>query len=239
MTELDFSIVMPVYNEEKGIAESVRRIRAFMSLKNKSWELLVVSDGSTDGTDGVVGSLEDEHVKLIRSPQNKGKGAAVRRGVLASRGRLVLVTDADLSAPIKESEKLVAAIAEGCDVAIGSRAVKKSGCDVRQSWRRRVAGRVFNWLVRLIVLGGYGDTQCGFKCFTREAALKLFDRQRLDGFAFDVEILYLARAGGLRVKEVPVMWSQGSQSRIRFFRDSARMVRELFQIKRLHSGGSA
>jgi dolichyl-phosphate beta-glucosyltransferase len=144
------------------------------------------------------------------------------------------VTDADLSAPIKESDKLLQALAEGVDAAIGSRAVRKAGCDVQQSFKRRLAGRAFNLLVRALALSDCRDTQCGFKCFRREAALKLFGEQRLDGFSFDVEILYLARRRGYRVKEVPVMWREGRESRIRFFRDSLAMAGDLLRIRNLH-----
>ncbi len=230
------SVVMPVYNEEHCILESIRRIQAFMALKGRPWELVIVSDGSKDETDRLVAAAaaSDPHVKLLVSEKNRGKGATVRRGVLATSGRTILVTDADLASPIKESDKLIAALEEGFDVAIGSRAIRKEGCDVQQSFKRVLSGRLFNFLVQSLVLKGFKDTQCGFKCFKREAALPLFEAQRLDGFSFDVEILYLAVRQGFKVKEVPVMWRAGEKSKVRIFRDAVRMVKELFFLRKIY-----
>jgi dolichyl-phosphate beta-glucosyltransferase len=235
---VQLSVVIPVYNEERNIRETLRRIEAFLSLKNISWEVCVVSDGSKDGT---VDVLEDVRrtkpqlpLKILRSDSNHGKGFASRRGMLEARGRYVLLTDADLSAPIKESDRLTAALEKGADVAIGSRAVREKDCDVRQSLKRHISGRIFNFFVQLLVLPGIRDSQCGFKCFTRAAAQKLFSAQKLDGFSFDAEVLYLARKNGYKIAEVPVMWSQGADSRISLFRDSFRMLKDLFKIKKLH-----
>ncbi len=234
------SVVVPVYNEENKVAETIRRIDAYLSLRGLKYELLVVSDGSRDRTDEVVREFFSHHSgiqgRLLTSSENRGKGHAARRGALTSKGRYVLMTDADLSAPIKEIDKLLKAIEAGADVAIGSRARRSPGADVRQSFKRRVAGRIFNALVGLTVMRGIQDTQCGFKCFTRQAADLLFERQKLDGFAFDVELLYLARKNGLKVAEVPVMWQEGADSRIRLFRDSRLMFKDLFRIRRLHAG---
>ena len=229
------SVAIPAYNEASCIAESLRRVTAYLSLKGRPWEILVSTDGSTDGTDDAVrafaASRPAGQVRLLVSEVNRGKGAAVRRAVLSASGRYVLVTDADLSAPIKESDKLLAALDEGHDVAIGSRGIRKAGCDVRQSFKRRLSGRVFNAFVRVLILDGFRDTQCGFKCFRREAAQALFKEQKVDGFAFDVETLYLAVRKGLRVKEVPVMWSQGRDSKVRLLRDSFSMVGQLFFLR--------
>ena len=230
------SIVMPVYNEEHCLAESVRRITAFLTLKDWTWELLIVSDGSKDRTDAIARELaaRDARVKLLISKKNLGKGATVRRGALEARGKRLLITDADLAAPIKEVDKLLAAMDAGADVAIGSRAIRKEGCDVQQEWRRALSGRIFNWLVRLLVLKGFWDTQCGFKCFKTESAKPLFEAQKLRGFSFDVEILYLAVRGGLNVREVPVMWRAGEKSQVRMFRDSLRMFNELLTLKKIY-----
>ncbi len=232
------SIVMPVFNEEKRIVESLRRIHAYLSLKKLDWELLIVNDGSSDDTNRLISDWMSRHlevrVRLMSSAQNRGKGYAVRSGMLAAKGERVLLTDADLSAPIKEMDKLLTVLDQGFDVAVGSRAVREKGCDVQQTLRRRIAGRVFNFFVQALVLRGIGDTQCGFKCFTREAAQKLFPLQTIYGFAFDVEILYLAKRQSLRIAEVPVMWCEGRESKIRLFRDSAVMLGELFRIKKNH-----
>lgn len=234
---MDFSVVIPVYNEEKRLPEALRRIEAFMTLKKWDWELLVCSDGSTDATDRIVleKAKSQPRVKLLPATPNKGKGAAARRGMLAARGRRVLMTDVDLSSPIKESDKLVEALDAGHDIAIGSRAVRKKGADVRQSFRRHVSGRLFNFFVKRLVTPDFQDTQCGFKCFKREAAQALFSEQKLDGFAFDVEILYLAKKKGFKVAEVPVMWSQGHDSKVNVFKDSIVMVGDLMKIRKLHA----
>ena len=230
------SIVMPVYNEERCLAESIRRVTAFMTLKNWTWELLIVSDGSKDRTDLIAqeSALRDAHVRVLIQEKNLGKGATVRRGVLAARGERLLFTDVDLAAPIKEVDKLLAAVDEGADVAIGSRAIRKEGCDVQQSWRRALSGRIFNRIVSALFLKGFKDTQCGFKVFKREAADAVFKVQKLDGFSFDVEILYLALKLGFKVKEVPVLWRAGEQSKVRVLRDSVRMVKDLFLLRKIY-----
>ncbi|MEI8344979.1 MAG: dolichyl-phosphate beta-glucosyltransferase [Candidatus Omnitrophota bacterium] len=236
--DIDLSVVMPVYNEEKTVEESIRRIEAFMRLRGKPWELIIVNDGSTDQTETIVktqcGSRENGSVILHSYSQNKGKGYAVRRGMLAAQGRYVLLTDADLSTPIKEVDKLLLRLESGFDVAIGSRAHKEPDCDVRQTLKRRISGRVFNFFVQRLVLKGIRDSQCGFKAFTRKAARDLFELQSLDGFSFDVEILYLARIKGYRIAEVPVMWQQGPQSKVSLVKDSLRMLSDLTRIKQRH-----
>ena len=235
-TTLEMSIVVPVYNEEKNIEEALRRIQAFQSLKKEPWECLIVNDGSTDRTEAItraaIAAQPESHFKLLSNPSNHGKGFAVRQGVLAVSGRFILVTDADLSAPIKELDKLTKALNEGYDIAIGSRALKSPGGDVQQSFKRWLAGRIFNGVVRTLALRGISDTQCGFKCFKKQAAHELFRAQKLDGFSFDVEVLRLAQKRGLRIKEVPVMWRQARDSRVRLFHDSLKMVRDLFYLRR-------
>lgn len=232
----DLSVVIPVYNEAHCIAESIRRVAVFLSLKGKPWELVIVSDGSTDKTDEIVAAIaaQNPSVRFLISPKNMGKGATVRRGVLAARGQKILVSDADLASPIKEVEKLSAALDEGFDAAIGSRALKAPGRDVQQSPLRAISGRIFNFFVQLLFLKGFLDTQCGFKLFRREAAQAVFSAQKLDGFCFDVEALYLALQKGFKVKEVPVMWRPGEKSQVRLLRDSARMIRELFILRKLY-----
>ena len=231
----EISIVIPVYNEEKNVEEAMRRIQAFMSLKDQPWECLIVNDGSRDRTERIVrealASQAYPHFYLLSDATNRGKGFAVRQGVLASQGRFVLVSDVDLSSPIKELNKLLKAMEEGFDIAIGSRAVHSPGCDVQQSFKRWLAGRIFNLFVRILALKGISDTQCGFKCFKKEAAHRLFTQQKLDGFSFDVEVLCLARKNGMKIKEVPVMWRQGQQTRVQLFQDSYKMVRDLFYLR--------
>lgn len=236
---VQLSLIIPAYNESAILPEAVRRIEAYMRLKGISWELVIVNDGSTDETAQVLAKLEAERsngsLRVISYEKNRGKGFAVKTGVLAARGESVLLTDADLSAPIKEADKLLKALSEGNDVAIGSRALRAPGCDVRQTLKRRLSGRVFNFFVRTLLLPGLHDTQCGFKAFTAEVATKLFNQARLDGFSFDVEILFLAKRSGCRIAEIPVMWSQGPRSKVSLWRDSTRMFRDLFIIKKIHA----
>ncbi len=235
---LNLSVVIPVYNEERNVAEAVRRVQAYFAAKPIEGELIIVSDGSTDKTNAIMQDLVKSQAMgsllFLCLEKNTGKGAAARKGVLASRAQYVLVTDADLSTPIKEIDKLIRALEEGNDIAIGSRALRSPGCDVQQSFKRRISGRIFNTFVQLIVLRGFRDTQCGFKCFKSAIAKKLFTDQKLDGFSFDVEVLFLAKKHGYKICEVPVMWMQAPDSRVRFVRDSFRMVRDLFRIRQLH-----
>lgn len=233
----EISIVIPVYNEENNILEAMRRIQTFMSLKNQPWECLIVNDGSTDRTEKMVrealASQAYPNFYFLSDTSNRGKGFAVRQGVLASQGRFVLVTDVDLSSPIKEFNKLLKVLEEGFDIAIGSRALHAPECDVQQSIKRWLAGRIFNLFVQALVLKGISDTQCGFKCFKKDAAHRLFTQQKLDGFSFDVEVLRLARKNGMKVKEVPVMWREGRQTRVRLFLDSYKMVKDLFYLRKI------
>jgi dolichyl-phosphate beta-glucosyltransferase len=228
------SVVIPAYNEAPIIAETLRRVGAYLTLKGWPGEILVSTDGSTDGTDAAVAATAaaDPRVRLLRSDRNHGKGYAVRQGVRSARGRYVLFTDADLSTPIKEFDKLLAAMERGARVAVGSRAVRSPGADVIQSAKRRLSGRIFNALVRAIALEGVKDTQCGFKAFPAEAARELFAEQAEEGFAFDVELLCLAARRGWPVAEVPVMWKQGPRSKVRLGRDSWRMLQRLWALRR-------
>lgn len=226
------SVVVPVFNEEQRVAECLRRLEAYLSHAKYDWEVIVSSDGSTDRTDAIVAerAVSEPRVKLLRSSPNRGKGSAARRGMLDARGERVVMTDVDLSAPVKECEKLLAALDAGADVAIGSRGVRSPGADVRQSPKRRFAGRVFNALVRCATGLPFKDTQCGFKAFTNAAAKSLFSEQKLDGFAFDVEILLLARQKGLAVKEVPVMWAEGKDSKVSLVKDSFTMLKDVLSL---------
>jgi dolichyl-phosphate beta-glucosyltransferase len=222
------SVVIPAYNEERRLPLTLGAVVANLRARRLPFEVVVANDGSTDGTAGVADGAGPE-VRMLGLP-HRGKGSAVRGGVLASRGDLVLVTDADLSTPIEELDLLVAAL-DRCDVAIGSRHVAGSRVRVRQGADRRLMGRVFNLLVRVLLLPGLRDTQCGVKLFRREAAFAVFERCRSDGFAFDVEALWLARRLGYRVAEVPVEWHNSPDSRVRPLVDVPRMLWELLTIK--------
>ncbi len=229
------SIVVPAYNEERRIGASLEKILAYLARKPFAAEVVVVDDGSSDRTTGVAREALEGRLpfRLVRFDENRGKGAAVKAGVLASAGQAVLFTDADLSAPIEELDTFLLELDKGFDVVIGSRAIP--GCDIRvpQARHRQALGRFFNRLVRLFVMKGCRDTQCGFKLFRREAALDLFTRLRTAGFAFDVEILLLARKLGYRIAEVPVVWCDSRPSRVGILRGSWGMLTDLFRIRRL------
>jgi dolichyl-phosphate beta-glucosyltransferase len=206
-------VVIPAYNEAARLPDSLRRIASFLEPRFR-YELLVVDDGSEDGTEAAARAAVSPSPEVLRHAPNRGKGYAVRAGMLAARGRLVLTTDADLSAPIEELPRLLDKVQEGFDVAIGSRAVPGARIERRQPFYREAMGRLFNVAVRILAVPGLRDTQCGFKLFRAEAARAVFGASRFDGFAFDVEALFLARRMGYRVAEVPVVWRNDEATRV-------------------------
>lgn len=228
------TVVVPAYNEELRIGATLKRMLAYLDSRGASFEILVVDDGSTDGTGAVVGAIAERRpeVKLLEYSPNRGKGHAVRYGMLRAAGSRVLFSDADLATPIEELEKLEARLDAGFQIAIGSRDVRGSTLERRQSFVRELGGKSFNRLVRLLTVPGIHDTQCGFKLFTQNAAHTVFSRCRVDHFAFDVEVLYLAiRVFGMRVAETPVRWAHQEGSKVRFWRDGWRMVQTLVRIR--------
>lgn len=229
------SIVIPAFNEEERLGPSLAAIRAWLAGKPFAAEIIVVDDGSSDRTSAVArdGLAGLPAFRIIRLETNGGKGHAVRTGVLASSGDIVMFTDADLATPIEELDKFLPRLAEGSDVVIGSRAIPGSDIRVRQARPRQAMGRFFNRLVRRFILKDFRDTQCGFKAFRRPAALDLFTRLMTSGFAFDVEVLVLARRLGYRIVEVPVVWRHSPPSRVRIVRSSWQMLKELWRIRRL------
>ncbi len=231
------SIVVPAFDEEKRLGASLKRMLAYFDTMRYPFEILVVDDGSTDDTARLVETIAAcrPQVRLLSYKANRGKGYAVRYGVLQARGERILFCDADLATPIEEVEKLVAKLDEGYDIAIGSRDVKGSQLIKRQSLFREAGGKFFNFLVQTIAVPGIHDTQCGFKLFTQSAAQAIFRRCQVDHFAFDVEVLYLAlRFFNMRVAEVPVRWQHMEGSKVRFFRDAFRMIKTLFRIRMTH-----
>jgi dolichyl-phosphate beta-glucosyltransferase len=230
------SIVIPAYNEALRIGRTLDRIDEYLKGYGPSYEIIVVDDGSNDDTAGVVRKAAEKHpaIVLVQNGRNRGKGHSVKQGVLSSRGRFVLMSDADLSTPIEEIGKLFKALEEGYDIAIGSRSVSGSEILKKQAWHRQLMGKTFNKIVRIIAVSGFRDTQCGFKLFTGDAARIVFDRQRIEGFAFDVETLYLAKKMGLRIREVPVVWVNSPDSRVSIFRDPLKMLRDILKIRFYH-----
>jgi len=229
------SIVLPAYDEEERLAESLPHILEYASGKGWSYEILVVDDGSSDGTSAVAAkNLDGIPHRILRNEPNRGKGFSVRRGVLAARGHYVLFTDVDLSTPIEETEKLIRAIEEGADVAIGSRALATSRIEKHQPWRREILGKLFNRFLQMLVLRGLHDTQCGFKCFRLDAVEPIFSRQTLDRWAFDVEVLFIARKLGYRIAEVPVRWINSEVTKVNALSDGLKMILDALRVRRIH-----
>ena len=209
------SVVIPAFNEAVRLPPYLREVVEFLEAQGEPWEVIVVDDGSTDGTAEAVRDVAERHpsVRLLPLGRNRGKGAAVRAGMLAARGARRLFTDADGATPIAELKRLEAALGTG-DIAIGSRALSAPAVAVRTRWHRVAAGRVFNWLVARLGLRGIADSQCGFKLFTAAAAEKLFTALETSGFAFDVELLLRAQRAGCRVVEVAVNWADQKGSKV-------------------------
>jgi len=227
------SVVIPAYNEEARIENTLQRVVNYFDARGEPYEVLVVSDGSTDRTEALVQAFAQQHpqVKLLAYQPNRGKGHAVRYGILRAQGERVLFSDADLATPIEEYEKLLPYLEQGYEVAIGSRPLRESQLIVRQPFYREWAGRAFNKLVQLLAVPGIHDTQCGFKLFTGEAAHAIFSLCRLNGFSFDFEALYYARRLGYHIAEVPIRWRHQPGSKVRLLRDGLRMVRDLIWLR--------
>jgi len=215
MTEPALSVVVPALNEEDRLPRTLERIVSHLGRRREGYELVVVDDGSRDRT---AERAKAAGAIVLRNETNRGKGYAVRRGMLAARGSRRLMTDADLSTPIEELDRLCARMDEGHDVVIGSRALPGARIEVRQPWYRENTGRFFNLFVRALAVPGVTDTQCGFKLFSEAAARDVFSSARLDGFSFDVEALFLARRKGYRIAEVPVVWRNDAASRVSLLR---------------------
>lgn len=228
------SVIIPAFNEEPRLPKTLERIRDFLKQRAIAAEVIVVDDGSTDGTAELVErtKLQFPEVRLLTNPGNRGKGYSVRHGMLQARGEIALFTDADLATPIEESDKLLEAILEArYDGAIGSRGIDRTLIEVHESPLRERAGIIFNRLVRWALGLDYRDTQCGFKAFRLDRSRIIFEQQRTEKFGFDPEILFLARRHGLRVAEVPVRWAHDPASKVRVGRDAVRMFGELLAIR--------
>ncbi len=228
-----YSIIIPAYNERARILATLESVVETVRAHQWSAEVIVVNDGSTDETAQLVRdfALAAPEVHLMENPRNCGKGYSVRSGLLHALGEIVMFTDADLSAPINEAERLFEAIANGADIAIGSRWLATSRQTHRQPIYRQVFGRLFNALTRAVMRLPYADTQCGFKAFTRSAAQTIFQLQTIERWGFDPEILFIARKRGYRVAEVPVSWAHDARTRISYLRDGLQMLKELAIVR--------
>lgn len=231
-----FSIIIPAFEEEDRLGDSVGKILQYIETEKLSAELIIVDDGSRDKTaetgERACAEFPDIRTKVIRYEKNRGKGFAVKTGLLASEADIALFSDADLSTPIEELAKLVKPIQSGAyDVTFGSRALDRSLIGVHQPWRREQGGKIFNLIVRILTGLPFCDTQCGFKAFNMKKFRALLAMMQIDRFGFDVEFLYVADLHDLRLKEIPVRWNHDERTKVHVFRDSRRMFNEVRQIR--------
>jgi len=228
-----YSIIIPAYNESARLGATLERVLAYVRGQPWNAEVIVVNDGSRDNTADIVRTFaeKDPTLRLVENPGNHGKGYSVRNGVLNSRGRLILFSDADLSSPIEEAPKLFKALEEGADIAIGSRWLRAELQTQRQPLHRQLFGRIFNLLLRLTLGLQFKDTQCGFKAFKQAAAKAIFPQQKIERWGFDPEILFLARKFGLRTVEIPVRWGHSGDTRINPLVDGAKMFQEMLRVR--------
>jgi glycosyltransferase involved in cell wall biosynthesis len=230
-----FSVVIPCFNEAARIGGTIRATLDYLLQISPESELIVVNDGSTDATSTIARQVLTTariETRLLENFPNRGKGAAVRKGLLAAQKPIGLFFDADLSTPLEETPKVIEPIANNdVDLAFGSRALDRSLIGHRQPWQRETAGRIFNLLARVTTGLPFWDTQCGFKAFRLDVCRPILEAARIDGFAFDVELLLLAHRAGLRLREIPVRWNHSEGSKVRFVRDSLRMLREIIALR--------
>jgi len=228
-----YSIIIPAYNESARLGATLDRVLDHVASQHWDAEVIVVNDGSRDDTAEMVlaRTRENPALRLVENPGNHGKGYSVRNGMLKAAGEIRLFTDADWSSPIEEANKLFSAIEAGADVAIGSRWLQPDTQAQRQSLSRQFYGRTFNLILRLLLGLRFKDTQCGFKAFSRGAAQRLFSTQTIEGWGFDAELLFLAGRLGLKVDEVPVVWSDAEGTRIHPLRDGLHMIAEVLSIR--------
>ncbi len=231
------SVIIPAYNEASRIVPTIKRIAEYFAAKKMAYEILVVDDGSSDNTAQIIQSMADsnENIRLIRLDKNQGKGNAVKKGVMNSWGEMVYFTDADLSTPIEEIEKFLPEFPK-YDIVIGSRAMR--GSQVDTVWYRRIPGKLFNGVVTSICGLDFADTQCGAKMFRKDPAQEIFPRIKTAGFAFDVEILYVAKILGYKIKEVPIHWVISLDSRVHVLTDGIKMVLDVIKVRWIHRNTS-
>jgi glycosyltransferase involved in cell wall biosynthesis len=227
------SIIIPAYNEGSRLGLTLEKVVSYLARQGRDAEVIAVNDGSRDNTAEIVRGYADRNprLRLLENPGNRGKGYSVRNGMQHARGKVLLFSDADLSSPIEEMEKLLAAIRDGADIAIGSRWLSSNLQTQRQPLYRQLFGRVFNLLLRIILGLNFKDTQCGFKAFTRRAAKTIFPLQRIERWGFDPELLYLAKKFKFKVVEVPVAWAHSEGTRISPLRDGTMMFLEMLKIR--------
>ena len=233
MAHPQLSIVIPAYNESARIEHALDRVLSCIAQQGWDAEVLVIDDGSRDDTAAIVQRWMNEHPRLhlVQNPGNRGKGYSVRNGLLQAAGEIVLFTDADLSAPMEEAQRLLDALAAGADVAIGSRWMDRTRQTIHQPLYRQFFGRCFNWVTRTVMGLPYKDTQCGFKAFKRSAAQVIFRLQTIERWGFDPEILFIARKLRYHIQEVPVTWGHDERSRMSYLKDGIKMLEDMARIR--------
>ncbi|MFM9872840.1 MAG: dolichyl-phosphate beta-glucosyltransferase [Fimbriimonadaceae bacterium] len=233
MDQPSLAVIIPAYNEQERIGPTLSRVAEYFANYTETWRVYVISDGSSDNTNQVVEDFakSNQNFELIAYSPNRGKGYAVRHGMLQVQADYILFSDADLAAPIEEITKLQAALNNKTPIAIGSRPLKESTLEIRQPWYREMLGRAFNKAVQILAVKGIDDTQCGFKIFRNDVAKDVFSRCKLDGFGFDFESLIIARDLGYPIAEVPIRWSHQEGSKVILLRDGPRMLRDLIKIR--------
>jgi dolichyl-phosphate beta-glucosyltransferase len=227
------SVVIPCYNEEQRLPRTIEQIERYLDGQKKPYELILVDDGSADGTRQVMDAAVERHegVRIEALPHNRGKGRALAVGVQAATGDEILITDADLSTPIEELDKLQAALQGGAGIAIASRALRGSRVEVSQPFYRVLMGKGFNLIVQVVLLPGIWDTQCGFKLFRGDVAHRVFAGLITDGFGYDPEVLYRARKQGVKIAEVPVVWRNSAPTKVSAVRSSLDMLKHVFRLR--------
>ena len=227
------SVVVPCFNEEQRLPRTVEKIESYLDARHLDHELILVDDGSADGTRQVMDAAAARHgsVRVETLPRNRGKGRALAVGVEAAKGDEILLTDADLSTPIEELDKLEAALGDGAGVAIASRAVRGSRVEVSQPVYRVLMGKAFNLIVQAVLLPGIWDTQCGFKLFRADVAKRVFASLSTDGFGYDPEVLYRARRQGVKIAEVPVVWRNSAETKVSPIRSSIDMFKHVIRVR--------
>jgi dolichyl-phosphate beta-glucosyltransferase len=230
---MHLSIIIPAFNEAKRITETLSRIESYLKKQDYLYEIIIVDDGSNDSTADLVRnrSTHNNAIRLLQNKKNMGKGYSVKRGMLEAQGEYLLFSDADLSIPTEEIEKLIPWFSKGYDIVIGSRRLRASNIVRHQPFYRVGIGRVFNILTQFLIVKGIKDTQCGFKCFRRDVAKQVFQRQTVNGFCFDVEILFIAAQLGYRVKEVPITWYDSKGTTVNILIDPLKMFLDLLKIR--------
>jgi dolichyl-phosphate beta-glucosyltransferase len=226
---LNLSIIIPAYNEEHRIQKTLEKIINYLKRKKYNYEIIIVDDGSKDNTINVIKNIKDKKIKILKNEINRGKGYSVKKGILNAKKDWILFSDADLSTPIEELDNFTKYL--DYDIIIGSRNLKESNIMIHQPFYRAYPGKIFSYLVRLITIRGIKDTQCGFKLFKKEIAHKIFNKQTIDRWGFDVELMYIAHKYKYKIKELPVIWLNDEKTKLNLFKDSTRMFLDLIKIR--------